>query len=496
MDIRIRPALGPVALLFTLCLALLAFFSCSPVVGWGVVLWDSDDPRLEIEEDTASNGLEAKVGLDALEGSASDAGSLAAESSPDNPDAKTIIQDPALEVGQVVPIYLKSSIQKLYVVGVPGTKRKTEISQWRLESFASKGGANAYLRKFKSSIPLWGIAMRDGLVIRSSPDNTGNNRVYRLRERELVKILQKTEGVEVKSGEERLEGDWFQVLSGDGTRGYAFSNTLKIFDMTKETAQEAAAGFRVKRDDSIDAILTKPWRPEIFRTMIDDRHYDLDEFSPRYGLFTDLETRTIRLELPNLSKTFGYKESLKLRANLYGFDGNSLQIQLRSDELITLSYPDNAGKTRAIVMVLVEEDMEALAREEEGRRQAILESILAKGKVLISDSYGQISLSSSRRFVWTGYERLVPGVIPRDLGSGGEIVFDRYVDEDLDEIFSGVLNFRFDQLSKGETIRFYYTITLEGLRLEQMPFEPYDPTGLVARRRRPAPVVAFFSHQD
>jgi hypothetical protein len=493
MDIRLRRTWARLSgIVLVLAFSALAA-ACTPVIGWGVVLWSTDAKGIDAQ---GANALGADVpgALDGLDpqaaspspGPGSSAAAKPAAASPGSPN---------LSIGQIVPVYVKSAIQKVYIVGIPSSGRKAEIAQWRIEFFPSKSKAKAFLKLFEPTRSLWALATRDGLPVRAKPETAGD-RVYRLQEKEVVKIIKKTSGEVVKTGDQALEGDWYQVLCGDGTRGFAFSNTLTMFDTENQTAAQAAAGSRADRDDSIDLILSKTWRPEIFKTMIQDGHYDLDEFSMRYGMFSDLTKKQIRLELPALSEVFNYDEAVKLRANLYGFTGTSLQIQARGDDLLTLSFPDENGKTKAIVLVLVEDDMEALSRAEESRRQQILEGILSRGSTLASDTYGEISLTRSRRFTWKGYELLTPGVVPGGLGESGELLFDRYVDEDLAGTFSGVLNFKFDLLPKEDSVRFYYSLSPEGLRLEQMPPDAFDPTGLVAQKRAAGAVVAFFGYRE
>jgi hypothetical protein len=471
------------ALRAALCVACIGFLvSCSRAIGWGVVLWNMDSGG-------AAQGANAPGGSSADGASADDSGR-----SPGGESASASIEFvKGLEPGQIVPIYVKSTLRKVYIVGIPGTGKNAELAQWRVERFSSKSKAKAFRKEFELCLSLWGIATRGTLTMRETPDNT-SRQVYRLREKEMLKLIKKVDGGEVKTGERKLSGDWYQALAADGTLGYVFSNTLSVFDSSKQSlAQSQASVDQDKRVETVETVLSKTWRPEIFRSMIDEGRYDLDEFSMRYGMFTDLTRRQIRIELPNLSKVFTYEKAIRLRAGLFGFQGTDLQLQVRGDDLLTVTFPDENGKSKAVVMALVEEDMEALARAEETRRQSILEGILAKGSTLTSDSYGEIGLSRSRRFTWKGYDLLSPAVIPGGMGTSGEIVFDRYVDDSLAGSFDGVVNFAFDSLPKGDAVRFYYKLTADGIKLEQMPSDAFDPTGLVAVKRGNGPIVAFFS---
>jgi hypothetical protein len=476
----LRAALGAALLAACACFAV----SCTPVIGWGVVLWNFDS-RGAAPAEASSPEADA----------APDSETFGAEAAMPERKSSSVEYIEGLANGQIVPIYVKSNIQNSYIIGIPGSGRKAELPIWRIERFSSKSKAMAFRKEMEPCLDLWGIATRNALIMRASPDtNSASRQVYRLREKEMLKMLKKVAGAEVKTGDKKLEGDWYQALSSDGTRGYVFSNTLSLLDSSKMSVLQSAASLdQKKRDESIELVLSKTWRPEIFRKMIDEQRYDLEEFSMRYGMFSDMVKKQIRIELPNLSKVFNYTESVRLKPGLFGFQGTNLQIQVRGDDILTVSFPDDNGKSKAIVMVLVEEDMEALSRAEENRRQAILEGIIAKGSTLTSDTYGELVLSASRRFTWKGYDLLSPAAIPGGMGDSGEIAFDRYVDDGLSGAFDGVINFMFDSLPKGDAVRFYYKMSSDGMKLEQMPPDAFDATGLTAIKRGSGPIVAFFS---
>ena len=136
-------ALGLAALLAIA--ALLA--SCSPRLGWGLLLWTA----------------------------------------PDGP----------LPAGSIVPVYIKSNIQKVYVVGVPGSKgkkaKKIELPLWQIELYPSRRKAVARVKSMGANMSLYMIAARDGLPLRDMPSNAGR-RVYRLREGQSVKVLARSRG--------------------------------------------------------------------------------------------------------------------------------------------------------------------------------------------------------------------------------------------------------------------------------------------------------------
>ncbi len=450
----------------------LGLASCSAPVGWGVVLWPPEIPGID-ERPEASDQPPTVAGAEAT---ASPAPS-------------------GLASGDLVPVYVKSLIRKIYVVGVPGSKAKVELEQWRVEFSKGKGKAKKYRDAFAECAPLFAIATKDGLEIREKADNKEDT-VYRLRASERLKLLRKVEGVAVETGGKRLAGDWYEALSADGTKGYVYSNTLRVYDVRSGSVAAGSPAETDGSEASIDIALSKTWRPEYFKRMLDDGRFDLSEFSLKYGFFVDTMKKELKVELPKHSIRVAYTGVVALKRNLYGFEGTNVRLLLRGDDLLTLEFPLPDGKTRSEVMVTVEADIEAAIRAEEDRRQAILGKVLSRGRILRSDSYGSLEIQRSRRFSWTGYGMLSPLVIPEGSGESGEMAFDGYLDEELAKDLDGVMSFYFDGLPRSTPVRFYYSITADGLRLEQVPPAAFDPTGLVARKRGTGPLVAFFSFAE
>jgi hypothetical protein len=281
-----RRHLGLVALL-----ALAASLgSCSSRLGWGVVLW------------TAAEG--------------------------------------PIPAGSIVPVYIKSNIQKVYVVGVPAAKgkekgRKLELPFWQVELYPTRGKAAARVKAMGGNVSLYMVAARDGLPLRDKPANTAK-RVFRLREGQSVKILEKAEGDEVNTGGQALAGAWYLVLADDGTTGYAFSYAFRLYDESKE-GPPVLASAKAALSGRVDLVFSRSWRPEYFQEMLDDNRIDLDYFSLRYGIFVDAIRRQIRLELPAASQVFNYT-GISEAKGLYVFEGTPLKIKIESDTRMVCSW--------------------------------------------------------------------------------------------------------------------------------------------------------------
>ena len=122
-----------------------------------------------------------------------------------------------LTATDIVPVRIRSNISKVYIVEI--NKQLVEIPLWQLAFFHSKNEAKAYIQKMAEYRSLYASVMSDGLPLRAAPNNTGKQ-IYRLKKNQTLKILWKGEGDPVIAKEKPLEGDWFQVMTNDGTRGW------------------------------------------------------------------------------------------------------------------------------------------------------------------------------------------------------------------------------------------------------------------------------------
>lgn len=365
---RILPRRGFLAALLLLALASLGLGSCSQRLGWGLVLW----------------------------------------SAPEGPIA----------AGAVVPVYIRSNINKVFVVGTPDGSKKLELPFWQVELQGSKAKARRAASAFAPYAGLYLVATRDGLPVREAPANTAP-RVYRLREGQSVKILEKVKGEEVRTGDMVLQGDWYFVLADDGTRGYAFSNTLRVYDETKEGFGGSLAAKTKAPSLKIDALFSRSWRPEYFQVMMDEGRVDLDIFSPRLGIFADAVHRQIRIELPSVSQVFQYN-SIAEDSGAFIFEGSPLRVRFEPDGRLLADWSgiskaapagspapkaatpssgkaeegqDLAAVTASAYFVVLDSDLRDAIRTEELRRQRLLETFLVHGSewVLIPEAGSSLS---------------------------------------------------------------------------------------------------------
>lgn len=315
---------APLLLLAVIIFSSLA--SCSSRIGWGVVLW-------------TIKGTTAKA-------------------------------------GSIVPVYLKSNITKVFVIGLEeGTKERVEVPLWQIELYGSRGAAAKRVAGMADLASLYMIAARDGLPVREKPTNLGK-RMYRLRDSEMVKVLRRVEGEALYTGSEKLPGDWYEVLTMDGTRGYVFSYAMRMFDENSGNSPDQ----KIAQTDSsaVNTIFSRTWRPAWYSAMIDEGMVDLDYFSLRFGLFGDAINKQIRVELPAVSKVFQYS-GITQEGDWILFGSTDLRIKLESDRSLLAAWgpvgdglPEDSAGWKAgdafMRFIVVDKDIREAIRSEEARR--------------------------------------------------------------------------------------------------------------------------------
>lgn len=414
--------------------------SCSPRIGWGVMLW-------------TIKGTSAKA-------------------------------------GSIVPVYLKSNITKLYVIGLEDDKKeKLEVPLWQIEMFRSKSAARKSVAQMADLVSLYMIAIRDGLPVREAPSNSiDTKRVYRLRESEMVKVLKRVDGDAVYTGSEKLPGDWYQVLTMDGTKGYVFSYTMKMFDENSDLVPEQKD---IQADSgAINTVFSRTWRPAWYTSMMEEGTVDLDYFSLRLGLFSDAINKQVRVELPSASKVFQYS-SISQDKDWLVFESTDLKIKLESPTSLLVSWgpaneglPEdsagwNAGDT-FVRFVAVEKDIREAIRSEEARRSDALRgffrAVAAAGGgegdgagtlTFSSPAAGTFKLWPSGSYSWKDTLFLPAAFAPSADDSApeqkGTVAFGLRLSDNLTRLWQGGFSLYSD--STGQRTDYVYKLETKGLVL-------------------------------
>jgi hypothetical protein len=401
-------------------------------------------------------------------------------------------EEPAVLAGTVLPVYIRSNIDKVWVVGIPGAGRegpdKFEVPLAHLELAGSRKKAEARAEALAEYARTYAENLQDGLPIREQPDN-GARRIYRLRISEILKILAKSGGnPAVGASGEPLPGDWYRVMTEDGTQGYCFSYRLKFFEhdggpLAVETGEQGE-----KEDPELDRLLARTWSAESYLSMVNTGRFDLEELSRHWGFSPGPDTGIAHIYIPDLDLAFPYTGIRATGSRTWRFEGTNLQMSLRSDTTLTLQFTEEGGGLRSLNFVSLAVDVEDLIVQENGRREELFQGLYEQGPVFTSNNYGTLILSAEGSFTWTGNRLLIPQVIPPSARQGGSVAMDLYLSPELQQRYQGAFSLRFD--GTPAPVRFMYTLDSQGLRVEYAPDTSMN--GNMVARRSSSPTVIYF----
>jgi hypothetical protein len=427
----------------------LSFSSCTRLLGWGVLLWSSEDP--------------------------------------------------AIPSGTVLPVYIRSNIDQVWVVGIPDEYRasnnaidKYEVRLWELEFVGRKSAAEKRAAEFASFSLTYAETLQDGLPIRESPENNAR-RVYRLRQGQIIKVLNKTDGVAaVGATGDPLPGDWYQVLTSDGSIGYCFSYRLKLFDQTAGLAVASPEIETVEEDTGLDMIFAQKWYPESYSSMINNVQIDLADLSRQWNFDPGQDSGIAHVYIPGTNLEFNYSSIRKSGNRSWVFEDTSLQMTLLSDTTLRVQYTEGTGDQSTQVFMTLPISIEDIITQENGRREALFETLVDAGPVFHSENYGTLSFAQGNTFSWTGYNLLVPQTIPATVENRGLVDMGSFLSEDLQDRYNGVMSLQFYGRDTESPARryFMYIIDNQGIRLEYAPTSSFD--GNIASRRAASPIVMYF----
>jgi hypothetical protein len=399
-------------------------------------------------------------------------------------------------------VYIRSNIDHVWVVGIPGQYRvkggidKFEVPLARLELMGKKKAARERAAAFAGYALLYAEALQDGLPIRENTDNN-SRRVYRLKMGQIIKILRQAEGTPaISTTGDPLPGDWYQVLTEDGITGYCFSYRLRLFEhaggiLTLNTETEVTE----QEDKDLERILSLTWSPESYGTMVSSGRIDTDELAKHWRFFPGRDDGIARIYLPNLDRTFSYTRIQAVGNRTWQFEGASLRMSLRSDTTLQVQYAEDNGATRGLVFTALTTDVDDIIIQETERRNVLFRTIYDQGPVFTSTNYGTLAFSLDGAFTWTGYSLLIPQIIPARVMGSGAIDMRLFIGPSVTSPYTGAFSLNFNGIGgPGVTVDFMYTIDDQGFRTEYVPPENID--GVTVRRRAASPTVIYFHRAE
>jgi hypothetical protein len=398
----------------------------------------------------------------------------------------------ALHNGDLVWVWEQSRIRKTFKIERPEGGGAFEVDQWRVRAFPGEGDARTFQKAFVPIKDTWAVSGKQGLPVRESAD-ANSNRVYKLGENEQVKVLA-SGGAKVKEG--NLEGTWVQILTQDGYSGWVFDYYLSL--VVRGAGGDQMVKASGPGDQMVQSVLAQDWYPEDMRSMVEQDRINLTMFRPDAGLRAETAPLAFTLLLPSPD---GKDERLelpvenakKLDASTYSFGGpNQVKVQFTNAEgsKMTLSFVQQ-GKARSVPLALLDDNVGSLVSRELASRQQKLAEILARGKTLVSPTYGTIHLTATGDFTWDGYKTALPDVT---VGQG-KLTFDWFKDKRLYGEFRA-LRLQFGPDQGGVSKVFLYRFLKDGFQMLPAADADLDPVHQTVIRETQSGLSLYFMFQD
>jgi hypothetical protein len=222
--------------------------------------------------------------------------------------------------------------------------------------------------------------------------------------------------------------------------------------------------------------------------MVNSRRINIRELERNYRFDPGQDTGIAKIVLPDMEREFVYDGIYPDGERAWHFEGTSLQMNLRTNTSLAVQFIDETGVRRTIVFAALSSDVNDLILQETSRREAQYAAIFEQGPVFTSNNYGTIVLTETGGFSWTGFDLLVPQLIPFEARGEGQADMDLFIAQSFTDRYTGAVTFRFS--GTNTALRFMYSLDNQGLRLEVVP--DYAIEDITVTRRSSAPMVLYF----
>lgn len=370
-----------------------------------------------------------------------------------------------LSDGTIVPVYIKSNVSHVYVIGLPDSEEKIEVALWQITQPQKKKKTEQLSEKYNAYAHTYARCVLDGLPIRQDRVNT-SKQVYRLRKGEVIRTLYEAEGVAVMTGKNAMEGKWLRVVTDSGIQGWCFSYNLRLFQMNADgtIAGGAEEADVEQKDEVLERMLSKKWYPESYSTMIRNGNIDFEEMQVIFGFFVNEDSKTVSMELPKISESSSFKEITKPEEYVYRFSSSPFQVTIRNSNFIVVQFTGEDGKPVSYNFVSLDTDIAKILDDESERRAEVYKQICDFGPDFKSTNYGTLTLEEDNSFKWINNRLLVPAVITASAEEEGIIQIKYFLSSELRKTWDGVLTFHFGGMEN--EVNFLYKMEKNGLRLE------------------------------
>jgi|GEM_PF-1215370 len=416
-------------------------------------------------------------------------------------------KDSSLKSGEIVKIRAIQQKSDTYIVYDEKTKKSVISPMWRVEQFKSVKLAKEFNKKYEPYANLYAYGERDGVPpVRVEPLNSSSVKIIaKPTTGQLLKVVGRSSE---KTNIEDMSDYWYEVLieyqgiakDGEfkaiGGRGFCYGYFLKIFTSGADADAEKEVHNKVSEigtDPSLQNLLNNTWRPIYFKEMIERGKINTNLFNGNIGLFPLPLSKVIEIVTPKGKFNFPYSEIIKVKEDSFSFKGSDLRIQALSPKKLSVTFIEDSKQVTALY-VLIEDNIEELYDKEKEGRDKLYSEFLDRGGKLFSTAYGTITLGEKKRISWSGFEKLVPTIFPKDISGDGWVDFNYILVPDLRKNYDGVVSFYFKEYKGQKNFNFVYKFTDDGVRLYYVPQTNIDDYKVT--RTGTNPIVIFFSFKE
>ena len=353
-----------------------------------------------------------------------------------------------LDNGQIITIIGGSKVTDSYVVSFQN--KKYPISTSRIAFFRHLPNAEEYRQQFMQYQHWYAVNMHpSGLVIRSAATSKADQ-VYRLRPQQTVKILAQASSNVVLGN---IEGRWYEVLTEDGVRGFAFDYYLRIENRAKRAQQVVKlAVFEQSRDElnvDLNSLNGIWYKKEYTQLLKSGRHIDLRLLMLPLGqLYLNQSKQQLELYLKHsaqASHIFPYEVSkvTNVAAEL-AFNGNQIRVVFIQVDEISLYFRNQGKESILELQKVLPNKLEYYKQKALEQRRFALSTILQYGSQLSSAQlYGNIRLQNDGRFSWSNTDTLTEQNVLKGSPRKGTLFFPYQLGPNLQHKYNQILTFVF-----------------------------------------------------
>jgi len=396
----------------------------------------------------------------------------------------TIIWSPdetQFQTGQNVTIISESELADVYLISDGSDNDPFQIDRWRIIFFEELTQAEKFSKSVSEYTNIYARNLKDGLLIREEPD-INSQRAYKMRKDQILKVFGRTEEI---ANIGQYEGYWYHVITEEGVSGYCFDHYLDIYDSSISPEEKINPAIHL-----LETAFTKIYHPSNFIDMISSSAINLKEFTPKVGLFPDMENKILKITTSSYTLNIPWDNPVLVDKRSFSIGEDDYIIHVLSDRKLQINY--YYEDQQVITNYFVIENIEDILLSEIERRETLYNQLLEAGTNFSSNAYGNISMGIDGSFKWSNYDRLVPQIIPAGSEGTGKIRFNKFITDQLKEEYTGIISFNFKYGDRIIVINFLYTLENKKLKLTYVPENDIDKLSIV-HKKSISPVVLAFS---